>query len=280
MSDKINIRSSSLASFANCPRHYAFRCNTDYAIKVFEDHPDLTESVKEFAPFSAPLGTAFHAVLETGATDHKSIFNLVDNTFQGLNTKEPGFFGEKYGGLDDVKHVVTAMVEVAIRSPLLKEWTTERDKSTYEEAITSDRFEGIEFSGHIDCISKDKVIDLKTSTYVTPANLYELQLTAYRMLAEEAGHSVGSKADLVKVSRPNTPRFRTPPSVARYTIETKSHEKRVKDIIPRVAELKHKVISIKPAITSIPNDPTCQACMYCDLRNTSACPETQYLKHE
>lgn len=272
----INIRSSSIAGFQACQRFFAFNRDPNAA---FQAHPDLAENQTVFPKFKAAMGTAFHAAVEKGVHDAENIKKLVEEAVGGEDAL-PNFYDERYTEKAHMEKVVGDMIEVFVKSPLAKEWTEDREASEYEMELTSTELPGIFWTGHVDCINRQRVIDLKTSVYVTADNLHIEQLTSYRLLAQHNGREAGPVADVVKVSKPGTPKWRTPPKVARYSMDTRVHEQRVVTLVKKAADLVSRRDSWKGDFTRIPCNPMAKTCSYCGLKNTSACPETKYQAHE
>lgn len=268
--ERIQVRCSSLGALAACPRHFAANRFPEALLLA---HPD-TASVSKPGAYKPWVGTAFHLCLEKNYRSATRIETAAEETFAEPQEDED-FFDEKFTETDQLKELVKEMVFTFRKSPHSLEWTLKRHGNRYEVEEHSDEIDsGITLTGHIDCVRSDgMVIDLKTGV-TTDQNLYQEQLTAYRILMEHAGIETPKHADVVKVSRPTSPKRRTPISVKRYRIDTQLHEERTITLVKQAADLVSQKEKWYEDFTVIPGNPASRACAYCKLKNTSACPET------
>lgn len=269
--NRILIRSSSLGSLSCCPRHFAASREREY---IGLAHPDVLEKERSggYRPY---IGTAFHKCLEDNVKSVAKIKEITHGIIEDPSS-DTDFFDEKFQKIEQLEDIVQAMVSTFRKSEHSSEWTMKRHGNKYEVALTSkDIDSGILLSGHIDCIRKDGLaLDLKTGV-TNDMSLYQEQLTAYRMLIEHSGRKTPPFAEVVKVSRPSTPKFRTPPSSKRYRIDVRPHESRVVQLVKRAADIVSNREKWIEDFTRLPANPSSKACSYCELKNTSACPETQ-----
>lgn len=274
---RIWIRSSSLGSFAACPRHYiAQREEKKETLK--DAHPDAVQEERPGA-YKTVVGTAFHYCMEHDLQDEAEVAKAADSILRdGLEENPDNFYDERFKEIEQLVEIVQQMVAFFRGSQHSREWTTEREGNRYEVKVESDKIDsGIKFTGNIDCVRPDgMILDLKTGQ-TSDMNLHIEQLTAYRLLLEHAEGIKGqSHAEVVKVHRPLSPKSK-PETMksARYRIDTKIHVERVIKIVKEAAELVAQKDQWKHNFTVIPANPASKACSYCILRNSSACPETK-----
>lgn len=271
---RIEVRASSLPAINSCMRYAMAR---RFPAELREAHEDVAGEDERPGGFKTHVGTALHRAMELNKYAEDDLDAIIREICEGP-AEAANFFDAKFKDLADVGKAVKMMVHAFRRSWYSREWTIERHGNLFEAGLASDELDGdYRLTGHIDCVRKDgRVLDLKSGA-TTDMNLYQEQLAAYRLLVEHQGRPSPPAADIVKVARPRIPKTKTPVSTVRYEVDLEPH-------IPQTAILLRKagdMVAEKPVwqedFTRIPASKNCQACMWCELRNTSACPETRHM---
>ena len=271
---RYEVRASSLPAVASCLRHAMASLYRDHARQI---HPDIKEEERRYKTL---IGTAVHEAMERNVSeDSEELGEIISRIFD-KRLDEEGFLDEKFKSKDDFITVIGKMVKALRSSPHSNEWTDDRggNGNKYEPKVASKEVDpDYILTGHIDCVRKDgRVIDLKTGV-TTDQPLYQKQLAAYHLLVKhDLKRESPLVADIVKVARPSTPKFRTDIAVKRYEVKIDLHVRTVPELVKKAGDTIAAFDTWKEDYTKIPANPNCHACVYCSLRNTSACPETQY----
>ena len=273
--DRIHIRASSLNSFAYCQRYFlAGR----FEMEVGQAHPDSVRPPSERSGGYKPvMGTAIHKILERNIWREHEMREAADEAMED-HVEDPDFFDEKFENGGDIKDVIVAVAQHALKQPELREWTTERAGNKFEVELVSDELDSdYRLQGHVDLVRKDgQVMDIKTGGSTDSKMLYQPQLAAYRLLVEHQGIDTPDEGTIVKVNRPGSPRYRsTTLRVARYRVALELWKEKVPIWLKQAGDLVADFDKWKEDFTKVEASPGCLACQWCKLRNTSACPETK-----
>ena len=279
MTDKntrIQIRASSLGGFAACPRHAVANRERDTLALA---HPDVKP--RKGGGYKPVVGTAFHYCMEKDLKEPKEIIEGVHPILKNaLDASEmEDFYDGRFFKLEQLENIVRGMVDAFRKSGFSKPWVEDREDNSFEVEVESlDIDPGVRVTGHIDLVTKDgQVVDLKTGQ-VTDANLYYEQLTMYRLLLQMRGDDVRPDASIVKVARPLSPKSDLSKiRIAEFHVDTRPHAARVIKLVKNFAEIMDQRDKWKDDFTRIPCNPASKACQYCELRASTACPETAFV---